>query len=648
MINILNYLNIDKRKLIISILFGMIGFFLNFISIKIYEFQDIRIDILIGLFFPLVITLVWGWKYGLISAIFGGCQTMWILWYSDGYGMLYSVPIFIVWIVWHGFISDLRKKKIQYEWYYNKYIVEIPIRIIISIGFASIFIWLTSLNPPFWNSGITNTEVTFEWLKLVITKHVIEGYFLLLLADVFLRMNTVKKLLTIDNTNTDNSFIIITSILIGIFVWIADAFARTYFYGSNFLENIIFKIEPYDLLMRLLIIILFIIIGVIFSNLYEKNNNKKIELEKSYNRINSVLKIISNTKETKDTDERLFMTDLLNTAIDIIPEAECGVAYIYKDGFPIPISAIGHDKNILEHKNKFDFDKMFKNLNKCKQDDDIYIIDNFKGLLLESADIQNKDIIREYAKKDKETMFITILLNDEKIASLNFSIPEDSSKSFGEKSIETAIFLKNVPAAFYTKIRNYELKQELFKNMIMSIIKILNLHDPYTEEHSTNVANLSCEIAKKLGMSREKIDIVYWTGLLHDIGKILIADDILNKKGKLTNEEYEIVKKHSIWGYETLRTNDGLSKIATYVLYHHERWDGKGYPEGIDEEKIPLISRIIAVADTYDSMTTDRPYRKALSNDIAIKEIKENAGTQFDPDIVEIFVEEVMKMEKSG
>lgn len=111
MINILNYLNIDKRKLIISILFGMIGFFLNFISIKIYEFQDIRIDILIGLFFPLVITLVWGWKYGLISAIFGGCQTMWILWYSDGYGMLYSVPIFIVWIVWHGFISDLRKRK---------------------------------------------------------------------------------------------------------------------------------------------------------------------------------------------------------------------------------------------------------------------------------------------------------------------------------------------------------------------------------------------------------------------------------------------------------------------------------------------------------------------------------------------------------
>ncbi|MFA9397395.1 MAG: HD-GYP domain-containing protein [Clostridiaceae bacterium] len=188
---------------------------------------------------------------------------------------------------------------------------------------------------------------------------------------------------------------------------------------------------------------------------------------------------------------------------------------------------------------------------------------------------------------------------------------------------------------------NKLIKKNLYKSMILSDIKLLGLHNPYTKQHSENVAHISSKIAKKLEMTDEEIDNIYWTGLVHDIGKILISDDILDKKGKLTNEEYEIVKKHPVWGYETLNTNIDLSKIAKDVLHHHERWDGNGYPHGLKEDNIPYVSRIIAVADTYDAMTSDRPYRGALSHGIAINEIKKNSGTQFDPEIVKAFVEEM-------
>ncbi len=103
----------------------------------------------------------------------------------------------------------------------------------------------------------------------------------------------------------------------------------------------------------------------------------------------------------------------------------------------------------------------------------------------------------------------------------------------------------------------------------------------------------------------------------------------------------EIIKTHSKWGYEILKQNKHLIDLAEYVLYHHERWDGNGYPKGLFGEEIPLISRIIAVADTYDAMTNDRPYRKALNKDVAVEELKKNAGTQFDPIIVDVFINKV-------
>ncbi|HPO27701.1 MAG TPA: HD-GYP domain-containing protein, partial [Petrotogaceae bacterium] len=150
--------------------------------------------------------------------------------------------------------------------------------------------------------------------------------------------------------------------------------------------------------------------------------------------------------------------------------------------------------------------------------------------------------------------------------------------------------------------------------------------------------NCSLKIGARLGLTQKQMKDLYWSGLLHDIGKILVSPDIVNKPGRLTIQEYEAIKKHPVYGYEVLNKSDQLKDVAVYIKHHHERWDGNGYPDGLKEEGIPLISRIIAIADSWDAMRTDRSYRKGLSTSQAIKEMGENSGKQFDPEILEVFL----------
>lgn len=178
---------------------------------------------------------------------------------------------------------------------------------------------------------------------------------------------------------------------------------------------------------------------------------------------------------------------------------------------------------------------------------------------------------------------------------------------------------------------------------IETIMKALYEKNKREEAHSKRVAMISQEIGTALGMREEKLKELENVGLLHDIGKIAINEAILDKPGILSDEEWEDMKKHPEIGYRILSTVNEMSQIADYTLYHHERYDGKGYPKGLKGEEIPLVSRIISIADAYDAMVSDRAYRKALSNEIIVKEFIKNAGTQFDPKLTRIFVEKILK-----
>lgn len=204
-----------------------------------------------------------------------------------------------------------------------------------------------------------------------------------------------------------------------------------------------------------------------------------------------------------------------------------------------------------------------------------------------------------------------------------------------------------VKSRFHDEIESTEKKYQKLqlnqlKNMIVALTGLLEVHDEYTKNHSANVAKISEKIGKAMNLSEKVINQIYYAGLVHDIGKALIQKEIINKKGKLSKEEFEIIKKHPVDGYNALKKSEELSNIANYVLQHHERWDGKGYPSGIKGENIYLESRIIAIADSYDAMISERPYRKALSKEEAIKEIRDNAGKQFDPEISIIAIEKVL------
>ena len=179
-----------------------------------------------------------------------------------------------------------------------------------------------------------------------------------------------------------------------------------------------------------------------------------------------------------------------------------------------------------------------------------------------------------------------------------------------------------------------DMKKNYFDTMNV-LVRAIEANDPYTSGHSLRVSTYSEAIAKQLGLPQSKIDTIKSAALLHDIGKIGIDKNILHKNEKLENEELEIIKSHPVIGANIIADLSYLTNIADIIRHHHERYDGKGYPDGLSYGNIPLETSILTIADSFDAMTTDRPYRGALTLEEALSEIKINAGTQFNPDIVD-------------
>lgn len=181
--------------------------------------------------------------------------------------------------------------------------------------------------------------------------------------------------------------------------------------------------------------------------------------------------------------------------------------------------------------------------------------------------------------------------------------------------------------------------QNIRRKNIDMMIQTLHEKSPHTKRHSTRTTRYAMRLGKSLGLTETKLKELELVGLLHDLGKIAIPDEILNKKEPLNAEEVQLVRQHPEIGYRILNTSEELSKLSEYVLHHHEHWDGTGYPSKQSGESIPLISRIIAIADAYEAMTSPQPYHPAMTEKEAIATLKASAGTNFDPDLIERFCE---------
>lgn len=330
----------------------------------------------------------------------------------------------------------------------------------------------------------------------------------------------------------------------------------------------------------------------------------------------------SNHDYLTDLPNRRYFEEMLQK-LDQSAYYPLSISMIDVDGLKIINDAFGHEKGndiltnvasfLLKHKRQQDF--------VARIGGDEFII------LRPQTTLSESEVFKLSMMGESQLMVI----DDLKISlSIGYAIKESSDMDIQD-------VLKEAEDNMY---RNKILHGQSARNE--SVVTILNtLKDKYEEEriHSDKVSHYCMLMGRALNLTSDEVKELELAGLMHDIGKITIPDHILDKPGKLTEDEWKIMKNHTINGYNILRSADKYSRLAEYALTHHERYDGKGYPNGLSGDHIPLFSRIISVCDSYEAMTSDRPYRKALDKDIAIAELRRCSGTQFDPQLVDLFID---------
>jgi len=231
------------------------------------------------------------------------------------------------------------------------------------------------------------------------------------------------------------------------------------------------------------------------------------------------------------------------------------------------------------------------------------------------------------------------LISRDKVLGIIYVDSARESNLFSQEDLSLLSAMAIKAGVSVENARLYDDLRTLFYNTVETLIRALQARDPYTSGHSTRVSRYCLLIADKLGLSTKEKHPVYLAAMLHDIGKIGVPDTLLLHPGTLSSEEMEMVRDHPRMGASMIRMLGEMHPIVPPILHHHEAFDGSGYPDGLKGDQIPLISRIIAVADSYDAMTSDRPYRQRRKKEEAIEEIRACSGTKLDPEVVRAFLE---------
>lgn len=267
-----------------------------------------------------------------------------------------------------------------------------------------------------------------------------------------------------------------------------------------------------------------------------------------------------------------------------------------------------------------------------------WVWDKKEALLIKDVNQDNRFIGREKEKYYTGSLISVPLEAKNRIIGVINANNKVNGEPFGESDL---LLLKEIATESAIAIENallYKSLKEVYLHTISALVRALETKDHYTKSHSEYVTRYAVAIAEEMGLSAAQIEIIRQACQLHDLGKIGIHDYILTKPGKLTSEEWDEVRLHSLKGAEILQPIEFLSEVANLIRQHHERYDGKGYPTKLCGQDIQVGARIMAIADAFDAMISERPYRKALGLSRTIAELKANSATQFDPEIVKIFL----------
>lgn len=291
---------------------------------------------------------------------------------------------------------------------------------------------------------------------------------------------------------------------------------------------------------------------------------------------------------------------------------------------------------------------------------DIVLKRNIDKRLEQKIQIQSRQKVIEWALKQGRTValpdieeeeegkntyvLVPLIARDKTIGLLEVIIgaPEGN---ITRRDMSLLTILSKQAALAIENVKMYEAMKKDQVSIIRALASTVDAKDHYTLGHSQKVSEYSHMIAEEMNLPERDREAIKYAGLLHDIGKIALADDIIKKPSRLTENEFEMVRKHPIVGAKIIKEIDSLAPIVPIVLHHHERFDGKGYPDALAGEQIPLGARIVFLADAYDTMVSARAYRDMIPPELAISELRKNAGSQFDPKVVDAFIECLRKKE---
>ena len=271
-----------------------------------------------------------------------------------------------------------------------------------------------------------------------------------------------------------------------------------------------------------------------------------------------------------------------------------------------------------------------------------------KAIFVEDIETDVRFLRSNWAPHYASKSFISVPLRvkNKIIGVLNVNAPV-TNRRFEERDVRLLTILADQAAITLENIELYNDLQNFYLEMVQTLARAIDAKDSYTHSHADRARSYARRIGLKLGLPEAMIRHIEYAALMHDIGKIGIDENILNKPGQLTPQERDMIRKHPAIGNKIIAPVAFLSPVAPMVLYHQEWFNGQGYPEGLSGEEIPLGARIVAVIDSYDAITSDRPYRKAMSRDYAIEELKKCSGTQFDPKVVDAFLQILAEEDKA-